>query len=56
MRTVIAWLFAALFTTTGGWMWANDATVASWIQNQIVEDGDELAPLLGLQTEERWLW
>ena len=55
MRTVIAWLFAALFTTTGGWMWANDATVASWIQNQIVEDGDELAPLLGLQTEERWL-
>ena len=36
-------------------MWANDATVASWIQDQIIEDVDELAPLLGLQNEERWL-
>lgn len=55
MRTVIAWLFAVLFTASGGWMWANDATVASWIQDQIIDDDDGLEPLLGLQNQERWL-
>ncbi len=55
MRKVIAWLLALLFGASGAWMWANDATVATWIQDQIVEGDDATPPLLGLQANERWL-
>jgi len=55
MRKVIAWLLALLFGASGAWMWANDATVATWIQDQIVEGDDATQPLLGLQANERWL-
>ena len=53
----MAAVLAMVLLLSSAWMWFNEATVASWLAQQlvVVDDESEEDALLGLQANEHWL-